>query len=106
MVRPKKALKSSLDEIQQRINKYFETRASKRKEEQEEHERAIKMVKDAHDRGLTIREIASLFEDMHRSKVHRWLKEARQLEANNESTKSHLQSARELEAKKRTSPPE
>lgn len=106
MVRPKKALKSSLDEIQQRINKYFETRASKEKEEQKEHERAIKMVKEAHDRGLTIREIASLFEDMHRSKVHRWLKEARQLEANKETTKSLLQSAREEEAKRKMRPPE
>lgn len=103
MVRPKKALKSSLDEIQQRINKYFETRASKRKAEQEEHERAIKMVKDAHDRGLTIREIASLFEGMHRSKVHRWLKEARELEG---KTTSDFQSAREEEAKKKLRPPE
>lgn len=102
----RKIVIDSSDEIQQRINKYFETKRSKDKAEQEEHQRLIKMVKDANDRGLSVREIAPLVGNVHPATVHRWLKEARQLEANNESTKSHLQSARELEAKKRTSPPE
>ena len=92
-------LKGSLDEMQQRINTHL-------KEKREEHQRLIMMVKDAHDRGLTIREIASRLGDVHFSTVHRWLKEARQLEAKNEPTKSLLQSAREREAKRKTRPPE
>jgi len=91
MKNTKMALKGSLDETQERINTYL-------KAKREEHQRLIMMVKDAHERGLSMREIASLLGDVHRSTVHRWLKEARQLETNNESTSSSFQLAREEEA--------
>jgi len=94
-----KMLKGSLDEMQERISKYV-------KEKREEHQRLIMMVKDANDRGLSVREIAPLVGNVHPATVHRWLKEARQLEANNEPTKSLLQSAREEEAKRKMRPPE
>lgn len=96
MKNTKMALKGSLDEMQERINTHL-------KAKREEHERLIMMVKDAHERGLSLREIASLLGDVHRSTVHRWVKEARELEG---KTTSDFRSARELEAKKRTSPPE
>lgn len=99
MKNTKMALKGSLDEMQERINTHL-------KAKREEHQRLIMMVKDAHERGLSMREIASVFGDVHRSTVHRWLKEARALEANNESMKSHFQSAREQEAKMKTRPPD
>lgn len=75
----RKLVIDSSDEIQQRINKYLETRASKQKAEQEEHQRLIMLVKDAHDRGLSVREIAPLIGNIHPATVHRWLKEAREL---------------------------
>lgn len=89
-------LKGSLDETQERINTHI-------KEKREEHERLIIMVKDANDRGLSVREIAPLVGNVHPATVHRWLKEARELEA---KTTSDFQSAREEEAKRKTRSPE
>lgn len=96
MKNTKMALKGSLDEMQERINKYV-------KAKREEHQRLIMMIKDAHERGLSLREIASLLGDVHRSTVHRWLKKARELEG---KTTSAFQSAREEEAKMKTRAPE